>query len=245
MTESAKRISVYAVLGFMVGVLLMILYINSCRKIGTTRNEVVTLVNALNDSIRYYKDKDSENVATISILQTEKTNDFLILQSKDNSVKELQDIVKEYRDRLKEGSSVTTTLLETINKGLQPTIIVKRDTVVVENPGGYTDNYIYPTYRQQKRDEWLDYEAEMNKDTSFYNIKIFNKFSAVVGRDRRGAFADITTYNPYTTVKTLRTYQVAQPKPKLFGFGLSTGMTYTGKWTPYLGAGFNYNLIRF
>lgn len=241
--------SLKLVIGLILGGLIAILYMQKCSGVKISKNSGINLLNAMNDSLTYYRNKDSNNVATISILQFEAEKDFLALQTKDGSMQDLQRIVEEYKGKLTEGSSVTSALVETVNQLKQATQIVKHDTVIVSKENGYVENWIYPTYRDTIVDEWIEYYAQMDKDSSTLNLKVNNKFSIVIGKDKKkGSFADITTLNPYSKVKEFRTYQVTKPveKPKRFGFGASGGATYyDGKVRPYIGLGLNYNLIRF
>lgn len=238
--------SLKIVVSLILGALLVILYMQKCSGVKVSKESAANIYAALSDSLKYYKNKSGNTTARISVLETEKAKHFLVLQTKDVTVQQLQQVVKDYKDKLTKGSSVTLGLIETVNKMTQITQIVKRDTIRVIDPNGYTDNFIYPTYRDSLRNEWIDYAAQMNKDTATLDLKISNKFSIIVGKDKKGPFADITTYNPYSAVKTSRTYQVAQPRPKKFGIGASSGVTYyNDKARPYIGIGLNYNIIRF
>lgn len=241
-----KKLNLNPILVIGVVVLLVLLLLEKCGKDNRQDKQNLQLITALQDSVRYFKNKDSLNVATISVIQTASAKDFANLELKDKELKELQKVVNDYKKDLKEGSSVTNALLETVAelKGRKPEIkYMPGDTLWKDSVA-----YVYPTYTDSLSDAWVTVKAVMGKDTSVFNLKVTNKFSAVVGKDRkRGPFVDLITENPYTTVKSLRTYQVSLPRPKKFGIGFSTGVTYnfsTSKPAPYIGVGINYNLIR-
>lgn len=224
-------------------VLGIFLYMEKCNSTKYSDKTAIELANALQDSLRVLKNKDSSTTATISVLRTESAKNFLLLQSKDKEVIALQVTVKDYLSKLKAGNSVTNALLETLVNTQGTTVIQYKDTVI------YNDKltYIYPEYSDSLMNEWISYKGRMNKDSSFLNLKVYNSFSAVVGTYKKKPFVDLTLNNPYSAVRELRTYQVMLPKPKRFGFGLSTGGTLNSKFqfTPYVGIGFNYNFIRF
>ena len=239
MKVNTEKIFLYAaviVLGFF-------LYMEKCNTTKYSEKAAIELNNALQDTLTTMRNKDSSSTTTISTLRTESVRNFLRLQTKDKVISDLQDIVKDYSSKLKAGNSVTNALLETLVKTQGKTTILYKDTVI------YNDkySYIYPEYSDSLINKWITYKGRMNKDSSFSSFIIRNTFSAVVGNDKGKPFVDLTLGNPYSEVKELRTYQVMLPKPKRFGFGFSTGVTFNSKFlfTPYIGIGFNYNLIRF
>jgi len=84
------------------------------------------------------------------------------------------------------------------------------------------------------------------------DINIENKYDVAIGRERKNMFspwqsyADITTYNPYDNIKTIRSYGKQKMKPKRFGMGVSVGIGFAYEGiSPYVGIGVNYNFIEF
>jgi hypothetical protein len=226
-------------------VLAILLYLDKCSGTRNKVDELNSVIAALNDSVRYYKNQDSNNVATIRTIQTEKTKTFLQLQTKDREVQELQATVKEYKSKLVAGSSVTNALLETLSKTTSPTIITKTDTV----RGNDSVVYLYPTYKdtaKAKDKKWIDYTVIANKDSITLDLDIKNKFSVIVGEEKGKPFADVVTENPFTKVKTLRTYQVTVPKPKRIGIGPSFGYGFSDSFKRqfFLGVSIHYDILR-
>ena len=223
---------------------LLFFQIRSCNKLKEQEKENSNLVNAFNDSISHYVNKHNDDVATISVLQTSTANAFLAVKSKDEEIKELQAVVKDYKKKLKvAGSSVTNITGSTAISNTGTTTVTPKDTVRVDSLV-----YIYPEYTDSLVNAWVEYKMKMNKDSSKLDIHFVNKYSAIIGYDKRKPFVDVINYSPYSKVEKLRTYQVRQPPPKRFGVGISAGVTYDfihSKAIPYIGAGINYNLIRF
>ena len=76
-------------------VIIVILYFTNISYQKEAR-ENANLVISLNDTLKTWKDKDSLSHAKIQIIETERTKDFLSLQSKDEEIIKLQKTVKQY-----------------------------------------------------------------------------------------------------------------------------------------------------
>lgn len=218
-------------------------YLNRCNRDKQKEKDSIALVNALNDSLRYYINKDSENVATISVISTESTKAFTDLKVSNEEIRKLQETVKDYSKKLKAGSSVTRASIETAITSTNPTNVLGDIKIEWKNDTAY----VYPTYKDSIENKWISYKAVMNKDTSKVSIKITNDFSAIVGYTKNKVpFVDLVTENPYTVTKTLRTYQVKMPRVKKLGIGpnASYGFGSDFKQKVFLGVGLQYNLIR-
>jgi hypothetical protein len=217
-----------------------------CQRAKSDKSDV-KLVQALADSLVFYKRADSTGKASIAVIQMDRAKDFIELQIKDREIQELQKTVKEYKGKLKAGSSVTNALIETVAElRNRPTTIFKAgDTTIIDSIA-----YVYPTYTSSIENEWITLKDTISRDTAIHYLKVKNKFSVIVGYDKKKPFVDLITQNPYTETKSLRTYQVSLPKQKRWGIGLSAGVTATFnnlqvRPAPYVGVGINYNLIRF
>lgn len=205
------------------------------------------LIAALSDTLKVVRQSDSSSKATIAVIQTEKARDFLQLQTKDKEVQELQKLVKDYKNVLQAGSSVTKGLIETLAdlKTQKPPTIIKRDTVVVDS--GTVE--IYPTYEDSVVNKWVKVKGIMSKDSSDFKIAVNNEFTAVMGYDKKNKapFIEYHLLNPYSTMKTLRSYQVSIPKPKkwVVGAGIGYGFGTEFKHQPFIGVFAGKSLIRF
>jgi hypothetical protein len=230
-------------------ILLAILQFSTCNKQGNRELELANLINSLNDTIKVYKNADSNNVARISVLETESLSDFISLGIKDGEIKDLQNVVIDYKKQLKKaGSSVTNFTSQTKVTNTNKPTVSNKDTV-------YKDNlvYIYPEYSDSLFNEWISYRSRINKNESYFDLKITNKYSVIIGEEGKGKkakpFVDVINYNPYSTTDTLRAYKVSvkKVKPKRYGIGaiLGYGVTYNLKPSPFIGVGITRNFIRF
>lgn len=170
--------------------------------------ENAKLIESLSDTVKVWKDKDGKNHAKIMTLQTSRAKDFLKLKSKDSTILKLQDLVKQNKKKLSDGSSVTIIEGET-----------KYDT-------------IYETKEQIKyligdanimdtiSNKWITSIFGFNKDTTIFNLKVRNDLSLIIGEESQGwfkpkkPFAEVIDNNPYSETKNLKTYQVKDTRPK-------------------------------
>lgn len=219
--------------------LALILSINKCNDNRLEAKEANDLIEALNDSLHFFKDKSGNQTATIQTLKTKSGQDFIKISTLNAEVKELQATVAKYKNKIKApGSSVTNSTISTDVHTSNPTTIIKLDTV---------GKYIYPTYTDTINNRWIKMDVTMDRNNSKFNLTVENTFSAVVGEYKKKPFVEITLDNPYSRVKKLRSYQVSMPKPKRWGLGISGGATLNSSFrpAPYLGVGLNYSFIRF
>lgn len=230
--------------GLVVLVLLLFRQCSSDAKHKAALKEKDALIEVLNDTIKYTRNRNGELTASIGVFRTARLNDFLSLQTKDKEITNLQNEVKAYKGRLKAGSSVTTASLvtdDTLDIHTPPAI-VKTDTVRKDSLV-----YLYPTYKDSADNGISKVVATMGKDSSSFAIRVSNDLSLVVGEDKGKPFVDFNVKNSKTTVTKLRSYQVSMPQPKRWGIGPQAGygLGQGFKTQVYIGIGFQYNLIRF
>ena len=202
------------------------------------------LIEAIGDTLKVEKGKNNEVIARISVLETQAAKDFLNLNLKDDQLKELQAEVNKYKKELKEKGSVT--IIETI---------IKIDTVWEHKPiNGDTIIFSQEVLLDSIKNEWIDVTFGFVKGmTSFHLNKMVNKYTIAIGEENLGLFkrskpfVEVTAYNPYTEIQTLRTYQVQPLKSPKWGLGVQVGyglnINQPIKLQPYIGVGLNYNII--
>lgn len=223
-------------------VVLIVITIKSCQSKKDNEKEQIALISSLQDTVHFFKNKDSNNVARIEAIKTESSKTFLNLKSSDSEIIRLQSVVKDYKSKLSAGSSVTniggnTKIDTTITHNSTGTDTIRKDSLV----------YIYPIYLDTIRNKWISYTSRIARDSSKIAITFTDSLSVIIGIDKKKPFVDIINYNPYSTTKTLRTYQVSLPPPKRFGLGfvVAYGIGDNLKLGVFAGVGLTYNLIRF
>lgn len=218
--------------------ILLVASVQTCRVHYKKSSENENLIESLNDTIKIWRDKDGLSHSKIQIIETTNANSFLKLKIKDKEIIELQEQVKKYKDWLKNQGSITiftsTTQFDTI---YESKII----------PSEINDS----SFLAEINNEWIQTKFGYRNDSTFYNLKVYNKYSIVLGEEKDGLFkrksyVEITNYNPYSETTSLRTYQVSQNK-KSFSFGPQIGVGFNSdfKLEPYLGIGIQYSLIKF
>ena len=200
---------------------------------------------SLNDTLKTWKDKDSLSHAKIQIIETERTKDFLSLQSKDEEIIKLQKTVKQYEKQIKNQGSVTNFASETK--------IITKDSLVTDSVCGKCSFYF------SNSNPWYSVDASIyptetpNQLSLSLDLKVKNEYSVIIGEEKQGLFkkpkpfVEVLNHNPYSETKSLKTYQVSNNvRVKRFGIGpnISAGFDDKGfSW--FIGFGLQYNLIKF
>lgn len=229
------------IIGIVMGVILIFVLLKECKRT-STEAEQISLINALQDSLKLSRAENGSQTATIEVLKTEQVETFTELNTKNREIANLQDEVERYKDKLHAGSSVSTGVITTKIDATTP-------TTVTHDPIKGEDNVVYgmETYGTDIHNEWIDYHMRAGTDSTTTSIKIKNSFTVAIGYDKKKPFADLHTNNPYSNVDSFRVYQVSMPKPKRWGIGPNVGVGIGSgfKLSPMFGIGIQYNIIRF
>ena len=207
--------------------------------------ENANLVISLNDTLKTWKDKDSLSHAKIQIIETERTKDFLSLQSKDEEIIKLQKTVKQYEKQIKNQGSVTNFASETK--------IITKDSLVTDSVCGKCSFYF------SNSNPWFSVDASIyptktpNQLNLSLDLKVKNEYSVIVGEEKQGLFkkpkpfVEVLNHNPYSETESLKTYQVSNNvRVKRFGIGPNISVGFNDKgFSWFIGFGLQYNLIRF
>lgn len=229
-------------------VLLAIIFVlglvtcNQSKKI----DEKANFIDAMNDTLKIVRNKDSSTTASITAFRTDNYKQFLALQSKDATILRLQQVLKDNAAVVKNGGSVTTVGTSTGIHTHNPNEgITYRDTVVKDSL-----IYIYPEYfsRIKNLGNWFTGDITANRAGITLNLEGKDSFDIVVGFEKNKPIVKLTSHNPYVTVTELRSIHITQPKPKRLGVSLNAGygVIFTDnkiKLGPYVGAGLSYNLF--
>lgn len=263
--------NIYKVLVGALVVFIIIMSIRTCTKNASTEKQHADFINSMSDSLKLYKNKDSDNVATISILKSFSASDFSEINFKDSQINELQKIVNYYKDKLKVvGSSVTIAQTETKfrNKIKTPFPLTYDSIGVIYHAHdstylSYGNNSIVISgvpakryvliregdnlYHIKYKNEWINYDMGIGVDSTSFDLKVTNKYATILKYDKGKPYVDVINYNPYSETTVLRSYLVSIPKSKNWGVGFSVGVGISTNLTPkpYIGIGVNYNILKF
>jgi hypothetical protein len=208
----------------------------------------VELYNSITDTVKFYKNKDSLNVAKIQVMQTDKESDFLKIKNLMGTNLELQNLIKDKDKKIKD---------------LNTALIHKDETVYIDTLrmyypiGGDTIIFSQSVLLDTINNKWINAKYGFNKGFSYLDLKVYNEYQITIGYEGGNLFKKGTPYgivtnmNPYTLPIDMRVYQVSVPKQKRMGISFQTGFggVYDMKnnnisYGPYVGLGLNYNIIK-
>lgn len=240
---------------------IILLIVGSILLIGKykrTLNQVNSLYEHVSDTLTLTKDELGNQIAKNSVLESNNINLILEIKSQDTNIIWLQKEIEKYKKELEEGSSVTIiTDFTHIIDSLSNIIVIGRDTIVKDSL-----IYLYPIYDFSAEKKgfhsgindsvtWIKYNVKAGKNLGILDLSIYNDYSVVIGEEKVGflkprkTFVEITNYNPYSTISTLKSYRVSQKKTH-FTVGIQAGYGITTKGLgPYLGVGVGYTLFKF
>ena len=210
-----------------------------------SKAEDKSLIGSLNAELTTWKDKDSLSHAKIQIIETEKTKDFLSLQSKDKDIIKLQKTVKQYEKQIKNQGSVTNFTSETK--------ITTKDSLVTDSVCGKCSFYFSNSNPWYSVDASVSPTETPNQLSLSLDLKVKNEYSVIVGEEKQGLFkkpkpfVEVLNHNPYSETESLRTYQVSTPKLKRWGVGPQIGFGLNSNFTTgaYVGIGLHYSFFNF
>ena len=191
---------------------LVIISYNTCNNYKNNYDEQSNLIVSMQDSVKYYKNKQGEFVAQIANLQGSKENLLRVIGDQD---KQLARLIK---SNARAGAVFAqTTKIDTV-------LITKTDTVngIIERNSSISDKWM--TIEVKEKDDSLRAKVEMRDElsVSFKNVSqgLFKKKKSVV---------EVTNANPYVKIEGLRSFEIPQKKSNLkfwVGVGIGAGAGY-------------------
>jgi hypothetical protein len=194
------------------GALLVSLVIIYCSS-PTSRKELkqeVQLFYDLQDSIRYYKNKDNSTSAQIKLLEADKKSLSKVLAARDKSLSDL----------LKSGSTQATVFNTTTE--YDTVTLVKVDTVKAK-----------PSFIDSTDNRWITLNIELKDDSLYKSIILRDSISVSFKRVPQGflkkkkSVVEVTNHNPYVKVNSLQSFSVKEKKGRSF-FWVGVGIGAAG-----------------
>ncbi len=223
----------YLILGLVV-IILLILQLKSCQS--HKAEEEINLLKAANDTLVKKRSKiDSSQTATISLLQASNVKMLLSLSSKDEAIQQLQYVIKEYKNNLKDGGSVTVFTTQT-------TVSSTANSTIIPNGKDSCGDIL-----AEKSDRWTKWKIRANKDSTHLDLSIKNAYNVVIGSERYGflhlksrPIVEVKSLNPYTDIQSMRAAEVKDTRKRWLTIGAQIGYGFTLKGIgPYAGIGLN------
>lgn len=189
---------------------LIVIYISSPSKKDLSNKSELDLFYDLQDTIKYYKNKDGSSTAQIKLLEADKKSLGKVLALKNKSLSDL----------LKSGSTSATvfetlTVYDTITK-------VKVDTVNSK-----------PSFKDYTKDRWIEIDIELKNDSLKKSIILRDSVSVSFKKvsqgflKRKKSVVEVKNYNPYVKINNLQSFDVTEKRVNLLFPGIAIGVAGT------------------
>lgn len=245
-TEIKRPSNNDVLLGPLIVIILLLMFVSGVllyknRKIGNELSIQNNNIQALNDTLKTTYNKDSSKTYRIQVLEGLNKKQLSDIGSQDSTIMELNYVVKQTKLKLQSATVFNSnTSIDAINV----------TTVTVTNKIHDTCDYKNVVFSSNIHlGKWVNGNIRTTWDSTQVNIIVHNEYSAVVGFNKKVPYADITTKNPYDTIKVVRTFEITLPPPKHYqiavfgGYGISSdgNIIHTGFM---IGVGISRTLIR-
>lgn len=188
----------------------IIIYISSLSKENVSNKTELELFYDLQDTIRYYKNKDGSTTAQIKLLEADKRSLAKVIATKNKSLSDL----------LKSGSTAATvfntlTVYDTVTK-------IRLDTVNSK-----------PSFKDQTKDEWIELNIELKNDSLHKTIVLRDSLSVSFKKvsqgflKRKKSIVEVKNYNPYVKINNLQSFDVKEKRVNLLFPGIVIGAVGT------------------
>lgn len=191
---------------------LIVIQYSTCNQYKQESAERQSLISSMQDSIKYFKNKQGESVAQIATLKGSKEDLLLAIGKSDARLARL------IKQNAKAGASFTqTTKIDTV-------LVTKVDTVdgVIERNSSITDKWM--TIEVQEKNDSLRAKVEMRDEltVSFKNVSQgFLK--------PRKSVVEVTNANPYVKIDGIKSFEIPRKKSSTkfwIGVGIGAGAGY-------------------
>ncbi len=208
-----------------VAVLIALLSLAGSCKSSRDKKEYKAMMMAYTDSLKKERSKNGELKATIQVVNDDylkMLGDYGALKGENLALKEVIDKNQKEFKKLYNAFILYTETTVKLNDNVKNTItnLNNMDTCYKQLIAKGLDNKM-PIYSRQidSISKWFKGNITMGYDTTALNISYVNEFEGAFGDKKIGFFktkyyADITSKNPYTDIKTLRVYD-DHPRPQV------------------------------
>ena len=201
---------------------------------------------AMGDSLQTWRDKEGNYRAKIGLIQSEKAEYFLQMQSADTTIKKLQKLVKEQESKIKHGGSIAVINTDASIHAISPSHVsgatVVHDTIFANYKSDFNlKGWVYGTVTSSRINTEIDLKFKEEID-----VTIGTEKTGFLGLGKGKPFAEVTLHNPYNKVNTLRAYSTKPIPTKQFGVGPVLAYGVGAGFIPqvFIGIGVNWNIIK-
>lgn len=228
--QRKKTRNTYIILG--IAILAFVFGCHQMREKQELKKQQTHAIEFLQDSVRYYKNRNNENVATKLALFGEVENLNLLLAKQKDKNQRLQQLVDRYKNVNAAASITQETVIDTFYTTFSEPIQCRFDR------------------RFQKTDPHYYLSGRVNETGIYHDmIRLYDTISLVIGERKNGFLKqrtfsiDAVNSNPNVSITELDAYSFT-PKPKRWSLG-----PYVG-YDPFMkrvsaGVSLQYSLIQF
>lgn len=186
---------------------LLIISYNTCNTYKYNYDEQSNLIVAMQDSIKYYRNKQGQSVAQIELLQGSKDNLLRVIGNKDKKLSQL----------IKIGSEAGAVFQQTTR--VDTVLVTRVDTVdgVIERNSSISD-------------KWMSIEVKEKNDSLQASVEMRDEISVAFRKVHQGflkpkkSVVEVTNANPYVKVTGLRSFEIPKQKSNAkFWVGVAIG----------------------
>lgn len=190
---------------------LIVMGYSNWSKLKYNYNQQSDLIVGIQDSIKYYKDKDGKNSAEIALLEGSKENLLKIIGKSEEKLTKL----------LNKGASSGTVFTQTTK--FDTIVTIQRDTVngVIE-------------YSNSIKNNWIDLQVKVKDDSLQTYLQTRDSLTVSFQRVRQGFFKPrksvviVSNANPYVKTESIKAFDIPYKKSNTkFWLGIGLG-TITG-----------------
>ena len=215
-----------------------------------------SLISGLNGKLEIERNKNGSLTAKIATMELSDADMLLDIKSKDESIIQLQNIIKQknkLNKKLDDALALQTQIYIDFKDSVNTNQVIGDTTIGDTTFQTYKRNFaLYNDFDSNDTTAWVFGSVTLGKMIFEMDLNIKNKYDVSIGRERKNMFspwqmfADITTYNPYDNITKVRSYSKQKMRPKRFGVGVTVGGGFVnGGFGPFIGIGVNYNFIEF
>lgn len=191
---------------------LIIISYSTCNDYKGQYESNLKAIAVLEDSVRYFKNKQGESVSQIATLQGSKEDLLAVIGKKDERLSRL----------IKQNANAGATFTQTTK--IDTFLITRIDTVdgIIERTSSLSDKWM--TVEVKERDDSLKARVEMRDEISVS----FKQVSTGFLKPKKSV-VEVTNANPYVKVEGLRSFEIPQKKSKAkfwIGAGIGFGAGY-------------------
>lgn len=191
---------------------LIVISYSTCNNYKHSYEEQSGLIVAMQDSIKYFKNKEGQNVAQIALLEGSKENLLKVIGKNDARLTKL----------LKQNASSGTAFNQTVR--IDTVLLTKTDTVdgVLERNSSLADKWV--NIQIKERDDSLQAKIEVRDEVTVAFKEVRQGFLKP-----KKSVVEVANANPYVKIDGVRSFGIPQKKSKAklwIGAGIGLGAGY-------------------